>query len=90
MAKDDNATHYDVGGIDSLDVIRAKLTEEQFEGYLLGNALKYALRLNHKGSKERDAEKMANFARWHSELLSRKPDPTAAQRDTHRLADSWP
>jgi hypothetical protein len=42
--------YYDKGGIQVLDVIRAKLTPEQYEGYLLGNAIKYRLRANFKGA----------------------------------------
>ena len=62
MAKDPKSTYYDVGGIEVLDVIKAKLTPEQYQGYLLGNLIKYALRLNHKGEAQRDAEKIAVYA----------------------------
>jgi len=64
MSKDNKSTYYDQGGIEVLDVIKAKLTPEQYEGYLLGNAIKYALRANWKGSKERDLEKLGNYAGW--------------------------
>jgi hypothetical protein len=56
--------YYDVGGIPTIDVIKAKLTPEQFEGFLLGNAIKYALRMNHKESKEKDAGKLAQYSDW--------------------------
>lgn len=64
MSRDPNSAHYYVGGIETLDIIRAKLTPEQYQGYLLGNAIKYACRLNHKGSPQRDAVKLANYAAW--------------------------
>jgi len=67
MSRDDNSTYYDTGGIEVFDVIKAKLTPEQFQGYLLGNSIKYALRANYKGSKERDLEKLANYSKWLSE-----------------------
>ena len=56
--------HYDAGGIKSLDVIRAKLTPEQYKGFLLGNVIKYSLRLNHKGQAQADAEKLSEYAYW--------------------------
>lgn len=32
------------------DILKLYLTEEQFKGYLLGTAIDYLLRANHKGS----------------------------------------
>lgn len=64
MSRDNKSTYYDEGGIETLDVIKAKLTPEQYEGYLLGNAIKYACRLNFKGVKERDLEKLKNYSTW--------------------------
>lgn len=64
MSTDPNAAYYDAGGIETIEIIRAKLTPEQFRGYILGNTIKYACRLNHKGAAERDAEKIAHYAHW--------------------------
>jgi len=71
MSKDDKSSYYDVGGIETLDIIQAKLTPEQFKGYLLGNALKYQCRMMHKtpDNPKRDAEKAAYYSHWLSELL---------------------
>lgn len=41
MSRDKNSSYYDAGGIETLDVIKAKLTNDQYQGYLLGNAIKY-------------------------------------------------
>ncbi len=46
--KDPQSRHYDAGGFETLDVIKAKLTPEQYEGFLLGNIIKYSCRLNFK------------------------------------------
>lgn len=54
--------YYDVGGIETISFIQAKLTPEQFEGWLLGNVLKYAARANHKESKQSDFEKLAYYS----------------------------
>ena len=64
MSKDKKSNYYDKGGIETIDIIKAKLTPEQFNGYLLGNAIKYACRLNFKDNVARDAEKMANYSQW--------------------------
>ncbi|MGC4375902.1 DUF3310 domain-containing protein [Fictibacillus sp. Mic-4] len=47
-----NPDHYKVGGIETIDIMKAKLTKEQFEGYLLGNILKYTSRYRHKNGVE--------------------------------------
>ncbi len=65
---DDQATYYDAGGISTMDVIKAKLTEEQFKGFLLGNIIKYSCRLNHKDNPKRDSEKIAIYSKILSEL----------------------
>ena len=64
MSRDDQATYYDAGGIETLDVIRAKLTRDQYLGYLLGTTLVYLCRLNWKDQAGSDARKAANYARW--------------------------
>lgn len=66
MSKDKKSSYYDAGGVETLEVIRAKLTPEQYRGYLLGNQIKYACRMMHKtpNNPRRDAEKAANYAVW--------------------------
>jgi len=54
--------HYKVGGIETIDFIKAKLTPDEFRGYLLGNVLKYASRAGHKDNALQDAGKMAWYA----------------------------
>jgi hypothetical protein len=60
-------SYYDIGDISVIDVIKAKLTPEQYEGYLLGNVIKYTLRLNFKEQKLGDSQKLAEYAVWLSE-----------------------
>lgn len=62
MAIDDKSTYYDAGGIEVMAIIKAKLTSEQFKGFLLGNIMKYSLRLNYKGQALRDCEKIFNYS----------------------------
>ena len=66
--------HYDAGGIETINFIRAKLTPEQYKGYCLGNVLKYAARLNFKGQ-QTDTKKLLDYAAWLNDHLSaEKPD----------------
>lgn len=64
MSRDKKSNYYDEGGIQVIDVIKAKLTPEQYTGYLLGNVIKYSCRLNFKGSPQRDSEKLKNYSAW--------------------------
>ena len=62
MSKDPKSSHYDAGGIETLDIIKAKLTPEQYQGWLLGNCIKYSTRLNHKSTAQRDTEKLSFYS----------------------------
>jgi hypothetical protein len=54
--------HYKVGGIEVIDFIKAKLTAEEFRGYLKGNVLKYTSRAGHKDDVAQDVDKMVWYA----------------------------
>ena len=61
-------SHYQLGGgLESIDVIRATLTPEQFKGFCLGNALKYRLRAGNKGDAQRDIDK----AEWYKKEIEK-------------------
>jgi hypothetical protein len=64
----DKNTHYDKG-IETISFIKAKLTQEQYQGYLLGNCLKYLSRLNYKDSAKSDAEKALQYLIWLNEEM---------------------
>ena len=56
--------HYTVGGIETIDVICAKLggnDSTQWLGYLLGNILKYVTRASYKGKYREDLKKAAYY-----------------------------
>lgn len=66
--------HYTSGGIEVIDYMKAKLTQDQFEGYLLGNIIKYTSRYQHKNGVE-DLKK----AQWYiNKLIAEK----TAERDS--------
>ena len=60
--RDPQSRHYDAGGLEVQDIIRAKLTPEQYEGFCLGNIIKYSCRANFKGSFDRDIEKAGFYS----------------------------
>ena len=49
--------HYTTGGIETVDVIRAKMSSDRFQGYLMGNVLKYLLRCEYKNKRVEDIKK---------------------------------
>jgi len=57
-------SYYAVGGIEVIDYIKAKLTQEQYKGYLLGNIYKYSGRLQYKGEETKDITKLVEYAGW--------------------------
>ena len=57
MSIDPKSTYYDYGGIQVMDVIKAKCVWLGFQGYLHGNSIKYVLRMPFKGDPVRDIEK---------------------------------
>lgn len=76
MSRDEKAGYYDAGGIETIEIVRAKLTREQFVGFLLGTGIVYQCRLNFKGQAADDARKASVYARWLEEELAR-PEPVA-------------
>lgn len=50
--------HYKIGGIETIDYIQAKLTIDEFRGYLQGNILKYSSRMGYKGNASEDVGKL--------------------------------
>lgn len=62
--------HYTSGGFEAYEIIKAKLTEEEWRGYLKGNVLKYMLRANFKGSHDEDLKK----ANWYLSMAISEAD----------------
>lgn len=57
-------SHYKAGGIETIEYMQAKMTPEQFKGYLTGNILKYISRYQYKNGIE-DVKK----AQWYLNKL---------------------
>ena len=54
-------SHYQLNGVEAIDIIKTILTPEEYRGYLKGNALKYIIREPFKGNPAQDVAK----AKWH-------------------------
>jgi len=87
MARDSKATYYDAGGIETLDIIEAKTRDP--ESYILGNILKYACRLQHKGKEQEDARKIRVYAERLEELLSSANKVSSNETKEHIGRPPW-
>ena len=56
--------HYMHGGIETIELIKAFLTPEEWRGYLKGNIIKYRERAPYKGYREQDYEKAVRYWEW--------------------------
>jgi hypothetical protein len=71
LTKDDGADivnhppHYNKHGVECITAIRASMTDEEYQGYLKGNSLKYIWRYKYKGHPKQDLEK----AKWYLNKL---------------------
>lgn len=79
MSHDKKSTYYDIGEIETIDIIKAKLTHEQYTGFLLGNALKYNCRCNWKHRKKYNIFQKI----WHK-IFKSKPKTKIHQRDIEK------
>lgn len=57
--------HYNQGGIEFIDALESAQSEEEHNGYLQGNAMKYLWRYQHKGKALEDLKK----AQWYLKRL---------------------
>ena len=60
--------HYQIGEIETLDIIECMLTPEEYRGFLKGSILKYRERAMFKGNPERDWGK----AKFYYDVLETK------------------
>ena len=65
LAAVNSPQHYTQGSMETIDMIKESLTEEEFSGYLKGNILKYVCRYKHKGMPLKDLMK----SQWYLEKL---------------------
>lgn len=62
--------HYNQGGVECIEAIKASMSAEEFQGYLKGNAMKYLWRYRHKNGVQ-DLQK----ANWYNNRLIQELEP---------------
>ena len=61
----EDAKHYmAVGNQQPIEIMQSTMNPEQFIGFLMGNVIKYALRMNHKNKFREDAGKCNQYSKW--------------------------
>ncbi|WAV98676.1 DUF3310 domain-containing protein [Oxalobacter aliiformigenes] len=63
--------HYTVGGLEVKDILKAKLTPEEYRGYCKGNIIKYLMRAEYKGNPVQDYAKANQYSQW---LIEQNPN----------------
>lgn len=56
--------HYNGCIIEPILLMQQYLTKEQFEGFLLGNIIKYRVRAGHKDDAKKDIDKAMRYEQW--------------------------
>lgn len=58
------AIHYQNSAVQPIEFCQAVMSKEQFDGFLLGNIIKYRMRAEYKGKYEEDMQKANQYAYW--------------------------
>lgn len=72
--------HYKNCVIEPIDVIKKVLSRKEYEGFLLGNVLKYRLRAGHKT--EGDLEKAMRYEEWLREARTETEDEESTEEES--------
>jgi len=84
-----NPDHYKFGGIETIEYIEAKMTKEEFYGYLKGNALKYISREGLKSQKILDKRNDIQKAIWYLQRMDKVHVSELAVLEAKAKADEW-
>lgn len=58
-----NEKHYE-GAIEPIEVMQSALTAEQFQGFCMGNIIKYSMRCGKKDDPEKELSKVRRYTHW--------------------------
>lgn len=67
MQQADHPKHYNQGKVEFIEALQSALSQEEFRGFLRGNALQYLWRAGLKGDNLTDLQK----ARWYLDKLEK-------------------
>lgn len=68
----DKAEHYNKGGVECIDAIKASMSTDEYAGFLKGQVIKYVWRYRHKGKPVEDLKK----ARYYLDKLIEESEDT--------------
>lgn len=84
-----NPEHYKSGGIETIEYIRAKMTKEEFYGYIKGNVMKYVSRVDKKSDKLLDKIDDLKKAQWYIERMIQVHQEEIAVLEAKMRQDEW-
>ena len=84
-----NPDHYKHGGIETIEYIRAKMSKEEFYGYIKGNAMKYISRVDKKSDKLLDKIEDLKKAQWYIERMIQVHQEEIAVLEAKMRQDEW-
>ena len=84
-----NPEHYKAGGIETIEFIKAKMSKEEFYGYMKGNALKYISREGLKSDKITDKIDDCRKAIWFLEQMIDFHQSEIAVLEAKVKEDEW-
>ncbi len=84
-----NPDHYKSGGIETIEYIRAKMSREEFYGYIKGNAMKYISRVDKKSDKLLDKIEDLKKAQWYIERMIQVHQEEIAVLEAKMRQDEW-
>jgi len=89
MSDSINPEHYKSGGIETIEYIRAKMSKEEFYGYIKGNVMKYVSRVDKKSDKLLDKIDDLKKAQWYLERMIQVHQEEIAVLEAKMRQDEW-
>ena len=80
-----NQEHYTAQAVQAIEYMEITMTAEQYEGYLLGNVIKYISRYRHKNALD-DLRKAKVYMGW---LVDHVADTAGNDSDSGNNSNEW-
>ncbi len=84
-----NPDHYKLGGIETIEYMQAKMSKEEFYGYIKGNAIKYISREGLKSEKPTDRIDDCTKTIWYLEQMIKVHKEEIAVLEAKVKEDEW-
>ena len=89
MSDNINPDHYTKGGIETIEYMQAKMSKEEFYGFIKGNALKYISREGLKSEKLTDKINDCKKAIWYLEQMIKVHQEDISVLEAKVKEDEW-